>query len=153
MKVLSEFDGGSLRKIVVAVADDSHAPDIQKLCEDKGFKYDGWTCDWSKIGDNWLIAIHEGEVISCMQVLPGLPFGRIEYLLFKPGTPAFQRLWCMMTLLSCAEVMLRSMGCQAFQCMIADDDGPLWKEALEDRGFIPLMRGFITMKVVGHGQW
>lgn len=37
--------------------------------------------DWSaNIGPYWLVAEHDGDPVGCIQVCPGIPVGRLEFL-------------------------------------------------------------------------
>ena len=137
-----------LRGLKVRMATDEHGPAIGQLAKDHGFQWDDWDCDWTHIGTSWLVALDHDRVIGCLQVLPALPFGRLEFLCVGKEISRLKRAWVLNALWKCGEHLLKRSGCQAFKCLIVDADGTGWRAAVEKRGFIPLARGVIMMKVI-----
>jgi len=73
------------RDIKIRVAASADGPAIERLMEQNGFfQWDNFAIDWSDLGSHWLVAEYAGEVLGCIQVLPGKPIGRMEVLSVNP---------------------------------------------------------------------
>lgn len=62
----------------IRLATDADGPEIGNLVEAGGFRVDG--IDWTNIGPYWLVAENGAGIVGCLQVLPGKPIGRLEFL-------------------------------------------------------------------------
>ena len=66
--------------INIEIADDGMAPEIERLSKANHFEFEGWEIDWSQVYPSWLVASIDDVVVGCVQVLPGIPLGRLEFL-------------------------------------------------------------------------
>ena len=62
----------------IRLATDEDGPEIGNLVWQGGFRVDG--IDWTDIGPYWLVAENGAGIVGCIQVCPGKPIGRAEFL-------------------------------------------------------------------------
>lgn len=130
-------------------AKDDCAPEIQQLVEQKGFLFDNWKCDWSRVFPHWLICREEGgAALGCIQVCLGLPFGRLEFLCVRNEVPRMKKAYILALLWDAGERLLKMNGSCAYQSLAGDADGENWSKILHKRGFNTVMRGSIVMRVL-----
>lgn len=62
----------------IRLATDKDGLEIGDLVWRGGFRVDG--IDWTDIGPYWLVAENGDGIVGCIQVCPGKPIGRMEFL-------------------------------------------------------------------------
>lgn len=67
--------------------------------------------DWSEVFPFWLVAVLDGVIVGCVQVVMGKPLGSAEFLAVKPGLPNRYRVLCVRDLTVAAMACLRMQGC------------------------------------------
>jgi GNAT superfamily N-acetyltransferase len=67
--------------------------------------------DWSEIGDTWWVAVHKGDIVGCVQVLPGKPLGVVNFLAVDPK---FHKSGLGVQLIKTAEILLGVEGCDGY---------------------------------------
>ena len=80
--------------------------------------------DWSDIGIDWWVAVHQDEIVGCVQVLPGKPLGIVNFLAVDPK---FHGSGVGVQLIKTAEILLGIAGCDGF--ISATDNEVIIKKA------------------------
>lgn len=134
MNVAAEITTKNIRRSSfspsVTIAQNEAGETIRGLVKDNGFFYEA---DWSDIYPYWLIATHEGEIVGCLQVLPGKPIGRIEMLATKTSLDKLKRANIAWRLYVTAVSMLRTQGSQVASSIVLFNNKGV-KRSLKKRG-------------------
>ncbi len=139
------------RNLRVVVASDQRSKEVQALVEACGYPF---ACDWSRIYPYWLVAekrgLVEGDTVGCIYVVPGLPFGRVDFLSVDPGLRKSVRRWVVWGLIQSAMASLKAQGAPMFHCLLNDDSIMRWEwdALLERSGLVELDRGHIYQGVL-----
>lgn len=105
------------RRVLVEMAWPEDAKAIEQLA---------WKCgsemslDWSRLGNHWLVCKWRGRVVGAVQVLLGLPIGRLEFLCVEPSLGFVQRGIVVRDLLVAGLAAHREYGAQAVAGTVAE---------------------------------
>ena len=123
---------------------------IQTILESRQVPLATWA-DWSKpIGPFWLI-LETDIPIGCINVNPGHPVGRLEWLVVRKNIP--RRMYaCAIRDLGFAGVeILRQQGSQMIACQIVEHEQG-WQKVLQRRGFIQTEPGALYVGRLHNGN-
>lgn len=95
--------------------------------------------DWLEISPYWLVAEHRGQIIGCIQVLPGLPTGFIDQWVVNPE---YVGSGVGMSLLYAAEESLTARGCNGY---VAHIENEVLLSNMERFGACKLGNGFTVI--------
>lgn len=73
--------------------------------------------DWSHVFPHWLVAEYREHIVGCLQVLPGFPFGYINFLAILPG---YESQGIAVYLTRSAEIMLGNSGVDGISYTTSD---------------------------------
>ncbi len=96
-------------KVKVRLATDETGPEIAAILQGHNIVFPG--TDWSKVFPSWLIATVEDEVVGCILVLPGKPFGFLEFLFTRKTAPYKVRVLAFQKLIEQGAATLKLAGC------------------------------------------
>lgn len=96
--------------------------------------------DWSHVGPSWMLASLNDRLVGCLQVMPGLPVARLEYLGIHPGLSHTQRAKVAYTLMHTAMGACRAAGCSMVQGIIGRSYEH-WVDRLVARGGTVVISG------------
>ena len=103
--------------------------------------------DWSRpLGPYWLLAV-VGEPVGCINVNPGTPVGRLEWLTVRPTVPRSVYARACRDLCYAGIAVLRQGGSQLLASYVNDTDIG-WKRVIERRKTIPIEHGTLYMRSV-----
>lgn len=110
-------------------------------------KAGGWgiDLDWSKVAPFWLVAENEGRVVAGIEVCPGLPVGRLEFLVTDPDLDGIARARAVHGLLTQGMATLKEMGSQ-FLSTLVGHDLKAYRKILKKRGAVTVDSGAIMVK-------
>jgi hypothetical protein len=118
--------------IDVRMAKNSDGNKIKDLARDNDF--DGLDhLDWSDIEPYWLVAWQHGEIVGAVEVLPGKPVGRVEYLSVDQTLSKIQAARILQKLLIQAMATLKVSACQAMMGIVPFSNKGL-KRIYKNRG-------------------
>jgi len=129
----------------IAIAGAEHGSAIRKLIkvdQIEGLEH----LDWSNLGGQWLVVLKgEEKVVGCIQVLPGKPIGRVDFMVLDDSLTQRERAEATSMLISQVSLLLRMAGVGAMISVVPDDpDG--WPAVLERRGWAPVADGVMMMR-------
>lgn len=129
----------------IAIAGAEHGPAIRRLIkvdQIEGLEH----LDWSNLGGQWLVVLKgEGKVVGCIQVLPGKPIGRVDFMVLDDSLTQRERAEATSMLISQVSLLLRMAGVGAMISVVPDDpDG--WPVVLERRGWVPVADGVMMIR-------
>jgi hypothetical protein len=101
--------------------------------------------DWSACGANWLVAEIDGEVKGCIELLPGQPLGRLEFLGLMPGLSSRLSGRIVRALLHQGVGTLKLAGSQAVSSIVPHSMSS-YGRALTRRGCVSIGDGDIVMR-------
>lgn len=101
--------------------------------------------DWSQVGANWLVMDGEDDVVGCLEVLPGKPFGRLEHLAVSVSIVGSKRARIVRKLIDQGMAVLRVHGSQAVSVLIPHTMASYAKVLLR-RGAVSIGDGQILMR-------
>ena len=102
-------------------------------------------CDWDRLlGPYWLLAILHVP-IACINVCPGQPVGKLEYLSTKEGLRHRHKALAVYRLLMAGMAVLEKGGSQFAGSYIPDDLQP-YQTVLKNRGGVAMESGTYFMK-------
>jgi hypothetical protein len=133
--------------ITCRLAQPDEGPVVQALCATNGYAM-STIVDWTlPLGANWILAYKDEELMGCIMVNPGAPFGRIEYLIVQPTLSKRWRAKTCKALVESAILCLKRTGSQLINYDIRDDDHA-WR-AITARHFGGVVVGTGTFMVKG----
>jgi hypothetical protein len=133
---------GTSSRVRLRVAEPRDGEEIGRLIQ-TDWKIDG--VDWSKCGANWLVAEFGGEVCGCIEILPGHPFGRVEFLGLSDALPQRHRARVARALLRQGIATLKVFGCAAVSSIIPRELES-YRVILGRRGCVSIGDGEIVMR-------
>ena len=110
-----------------------------------GFFTAGFDLDWSDVFPHWIIAEVEGDIAGAIQVCPGKPIARLEWLLIHPRYRHRMRAQIAKALWYAGLGTLKRAGAQMASSLIEFDD-PGTKAVLEHRAAVEIGQGRIMIK-------
>lgn len=114
-------------------------PILQAIMRQQNIPLAEWV-DWSKpLGPFWLIA-ETDHPIGCINVNPGHPVGRLEWLVVRNDIPHKEFSCAIRDLGFGGMAMLKSQGSQLVACQV-DQSETGWHRVLQRRGFTPTSPG------------
>ncbi len=125
----------------VEMAKNEEGPIIGEIVRSHGFDIEA---DWTDIFPYWLVAKHEGEILGCIQVLPGKPIGRIEMLAMRTDLGDVKRAKVGWRLGIAALSTLSIAGSQLASSIIPFEH-KRYKRLLKKRGWIVYNQGNLMM--------
>jgi hypothetical protein len=146
--VIQLADARRLRKRnrpIVRPALDTDSQVVQWLVSQTGMYPYLDELDWSNIHPFWLLAIHNGKPVGTVQMLHGLPVGRVEFLSIDKRLNKTLRAKVAHALVHTSLGFLRQMGCQAEANVAVDPDWD-WMNILHRRGGVAVAQGFLVIK-------
>jgi hypothetical protein len=93
----------------------------------------------------WLIAEIDGVALGCIQVAPGVPFGRLELLCIPKWLNKRHRSKIMLSLMGTGLATLKRMGAQ-FAIGMVDEGRGGYEQVLQNRGAVRLFSGSTFIK-------
>lgn len=102
--------------------------------------------DWGDIGNNWLLAEHDGTVVGCIMMNYGKPFCRLEFLNLAPTLTKRIRALAVRDLVNTAFAVCKAMGSQCAMSVIEWSTENQWMHILQRRGSIPCAEGVLLVK-------
>ena len=129
-----------LTRTAVRAARKADTPFIMDLLDANDLLVKG--LDWTDIGDTWWVAVHQGDVVGCVQVLFGKPLGTVNCLAVDPK---FHGSGLGVQLIKTAEIILGAMGCDGY---LASTSNELIKNKADRLGIIDLGEVNIFVKRV-----
>ncbi len=127
----------------LAVADDAIA--MECLADYSGFFTIGFDIDWSDIYPHWIVAEIDGTVVGAIEVCPGKPIGRLEFLMIGPGLSHTRRAKVTMQLIYAGMATLRQGGSQLC-CWTVSFEQKSYRAILEKRGAETTLQANIMYK-------
>lgn len=119
---------------------------IKGLCALNGYAM-AEIVNWgAPLGANWILAEYGNDLLGCIMVNPGAPFGRIEYLIVHPALSRIQRAKTSKALVEAAIACLRRSGAQIINYDIRYGD-QAWK-SITERHFGGIAVGEGTFMVI-----
>lgn len=92
----------------------------------------------------WLVAEYSGQPVGCIQSVPGVPFGHIEFLCVSPSLSHTVRAVVARDLCERGRALCRSLGSQFVSFTLQPGmDG--WEQVLAHRGAVRWFEGGISM--------
>ncbi len=138
-----------MTKLQIRFASPSDAERMAYLAEHfGGFKFEDWEIDWTRVGNNWLVAVVEGEIQGALQVVPSQPIGHIEFLLVDSEMGLLPRTRIVKALLYSAVSILKGCGSQ-LGCGTIPFDLPSYRAAVVERGWVPINQCEMMIQKVG----
>ena len=101
--------------------------------------------DFSDCSPYWLIAGMYGVAVGCLEVLPGKPIGRLEYLSVSDDVDQRSRAIIVKSLCYAGMMTLKAMGAQA-QSIVVGHEHKGFKKALKNRGHVVIGSGNLMLK-------
>jgi hypothetical protein len=98
------------------------------------------------LGPYWLLYC-DPHPVGCINVNPGMPVGRLEWLTVLKELPRRQYACAIRDLCYAGMHILKSQGSQRVAGYVADHDAK-WKRVIERRGLIPVEQGTLYMGVL-----
>lgn len=134
------------RSVSVRMAKNDDGPEVERLMAAVGFfQFDGWEIDWSDLEPNWLVGVHSGSIVGCIQVVPARPFGRIECLCVDPELSTMMKYAVTSALTTQAAMTVKMYGAQAVTSLIPYSLPSYFGGAM-NRGWFELDEGHIVMR-------
>ena len=100
--------------------------------------------DWSRpLGPYWLLYC-DPHPLGCLNVNPGTPVGRLEWLTVTKDTPKRTYACAIRDLCYAGMIVLRQGGSQAVAGYVNDQDNS-WKRIIEKRHLVPVEHGTLYM--------
>ena len=93
---------------------------LRDLAESNDFTFPGFDLDWSTAAPFWLMAEMEGKVVGAIQLSPGRPIGRLEYLFLNDSIGQRSRALTVRGLTTLGTTILARAGAQIVCGMIQD---------------------------------
>ena len=131
--------------IKIEIADDGVAPEVERLSKSNHFEFEGWDIDWSQVYPSWLVAFIGGEMVGCVQVLPGIPLGRLEFLSVNMDLKREIRREIAKKLDLAGLATLKSQGSQGAAATIPFDR-PGFRDLVESLGGTDINEGWIVVQ-------
>lgn len=101
--------------------------------------------DWTNLGGQWLVVMKADAVVGCIQVLPGRPIGRVDFMVLDDSLSHRERAEATSMLIEQVTMLLRMAGVGAMISVVPDDpDG--WPVVLERRGWVPIADGMMMIR-------
>lgn len=145
MELAAEITTKSIRKSRFApeinFATNEEGPLIRDLLKANGFTIE---MDWSDISPSWLVAKDKGEIIGCVQVLPGKPIGRAEMLAVVPELSSAKRANIAWRLVVAINAVFKLGGSQ-YATMMVLFENKQFKRLLKKRGAWTIGQGNIMI--------
>ncbi len=126
----------------IRLATNADGPPLGALAEASGW---GIELDWSKVAPFWLVAEDDGRVVAGIEVCPGLPVGRLEFLVSDPELDGIARARAVHGLLTQGMATLKAMGSQVLSTLV-DHDLKAYRKILKKRGAVTVNHGAIMVK-------
>jgi hypothetical protein len=130
--------------VKLAVAQSEHGAEIRRLIkvdQVEGLEH----LDWSNLGGQWLVVLKADTVVGCIQVLPGRPIARAEFMALDESLTHRERAEATSMLIQQVTMLLRMAGCGAMISVVADDVAG-WPVVLERRGWTPMVDGTMMIR-------
>lgn len=117
----------------IRFASKNEGPLLHSLAQASG-KWEISEMDWTfDPYPYWLVAEIDGKPVGCIQAMPGVPFGHLEYLCVRPTLPAKDKAIVARDLSERARANCRTMGAQ-FISFTLQPNSEGWERVLENRG-------------------
>lgn len=101
--------------------------------------------DWTNLGGQWLVVMKADAVVGCIQVLPGKPIGRVDFMVLDDSLTHREKSEATSMLIQQVTMLLRMAGVGAMISVVPDDpDG--WPVVLERRGWVPIADGMMMIR-------
>lgn len=101
--------------------------------------------DWTNLGGQWLVVMKADAVVGCIQVLPGKPIGRVDFMVLDDSLTQREKSEATSMLIQQVTMLLRMAGVGAMISVVPDDpDG--WPVVLERRGWVPIADGMMMIR-------
>ena len=127
----------------IRLATNADGPAIGNLVEAGGFRVDG--IDWTEVEPYWLVAENGVGIVGCLQVLPGKPIGRLEFLVVDDSLRHRERATIARDLGIQGYATLRLAGSQAASNMVPFNNKG-FKRILKRRGARVMSSGNMFIK-------
>lgn len=129
----------------IQIAQPEHGEAIRQLLQaDRVQGLEG--LDWTNLGGQWVVILKDGEVTGCIQVLPGKPIARAEFMVLGRSLTPRERAEATSMLIQYVTMLLRLAGAGAMISVIADDEAAGWPKVLQRRGWVAMADGTMMMK-------
>jgi len=125
----------------IFIAQNEDGPAIGELVKSNGSYFEA---DWTDIFPYWLVAKYEGEIIGCLQILPGKPVARAEMLCTKLDLDGPKRANVGWRLIQAGLNTLRISGAEHVNSIISFDNKH-FKKLLKKRGWQIVNQGNLMM--------
>ena len=126
-------------------------PVLYDILKDQNVPLVDWV-DWTQpLGPFWLLLIKGLNPVGCINVNPGTPVGRLEWLVVKKSVPKRQYAIAIRDLLYAGATILQSQGSQIVAGQICDHEKG-WQRVLQRRKFFPTEPGTLYIGVLQHGS-
>ncbi len=130
------------RKLIFRLAEDSEGETLKNLCNLVGYNIPG---DWSRVHPYWIVAESNGLILGAIQVCPGLPVGRLEFLAVEPEVSSHLRGRLVRGLVLHGSATLKRMGADGAAGSVPFEMKS-YKRVLKKRGAVMIMSGNTFMK-------
>lgn len=133
-----------MHALAIQIAQPEHAAAIRRLIRVE--EVDGLEdLDWTNLGGQWLVVLKGDAVVGCIQVLPGRPIARAEFMALDEALTHRERCEATSMLIQQVTMLLRMAGCGAMISVVADDVAG-WPVVLERRGWTPMVDGTMMIR-------
>ena len=121
-------------------------PVIQRILEsqDVALGYSSQVNWLLPLGPYWLLYCNP-EPVGCINVNPGMPVGRLEWLTVQQGLPKRVHACAIRDLCYAGMAVLKQGGSQMVAGYVADHDTS-WKRVIQRRGLIPTEHGTLYIR-------
>ncbi len=126
------------RRVLIEIAWPEDGEAISKLARECGFELEGM--DWSRLGSHWLVCKWRGEIVGAIQILLGLPIGRLEILSIASQLGVVQRSLVIRELVIAGLAAHRQYGAQS----VAGTMSEQFTKILERRNGVVVDRGNVV---------
>ena len=127
----------------IRLATDADGTAVGDLVWRGGFRVDG--IDWTDLGSYWLVAENGVGIVGCLQVLPGKPIGRLEFLVVDEELTHRERATISRDLSIQGYATLKLAGAQAASNLV-DFKNKSLKRILKRRGARVMASGNMFIK-------
>jgi len=128
----------------LAVAQPVHGEAIRRLVKAdalEGLEH----LDWTNLGGQWLVVLKGDDVVGCIQVLPGRPIGRVDFMVLDDSLTHREKSEATSMLIQQVTMLLRMAGVGAMISVVPDDPNG-WPVVLERRGWVPVADGMMMIR-------
>ena len=132
-------------KVSIRMATNDDGPAVGALVEASLPSVDLGKIDWSEVSPYWLVAEVDDQIVGCLQIALGKPFGHLEHLALVPDLPDRTKAKAVKAMVMRGLGMLTRHGA-AFASFMVPFEMKSYARVLKRRGGVPIYRGNAFIK-------